>query len=147
MDALYILLQGNLTVLFSTIDNGQTVERELAQRASGEIVGEMSFVEAGTASATIKCADSSLLLALPQKLLREKLQRDRGFATRFYRAISLVLIDRLREGLTQRGLGQKAYSQERLADDIEYEDEIPLDVLEPTLLAGTRFKWMMNRQG
>ena len=146
VEALYFLLKGNLAVLFSMTVDGQLTERELARRASGEIVGEMSFVEAGNASASIKCAENSLLLAIPQQLLREKLQRDRGFATRFYRAISLVLIDRLREGLVQRGFGQKAYTEDQqLANDVEYEDEIPLDVLEPTLLAGTRFKWMMNR--
>lgn len=146
VEALYFLLQGNLAVIFSMIVDGKPVEKELARRASGEIVGEMSFVESGNASASIKCAENSLILAVPQELLREKFQSDRGFATRFYRAISLVLIDRLREGLIQRGFGQKAYSQDQeLVDYIEYEDEIPLDVLEVTLLAGTRFKWMMNR--
>lgn len=146
VEALYFLLQGNLAVIFSMMVEGKPVEKELARRASGEIVGEMSFVEAGNASASIKCAENSVVLAVPQQMLREKIQRDRGFATRFYRAISLVLIDRLREGLIQRGFGQKAYNQDQqLAEDIEYEDEIPLDVLEPTLLAGTRFKWMMNR--
>jgi bacteriocin-type transport-associated protein len=143
--ALYFLIEGNLAVVFSMTENGLTTERELARRASGEIVGEMSFVEAGNASASIKCAENSLILAIPQELLREKMQRDRGFATRFYRAISLVLIDRLREGALQRGLGQKAYDRDELAADIESEDEIPLDILEQTLLAGTRFKWMMNR--
>lgn len=148
VEALYFLLKGNLAVLFSMMVDGVPTEKELARRASGEIVGEMSFVEAGNASATIKCAENSLVLAIPQKLLREKLERDRGFATRFYRAISLVLIDRLREGLVQRGFGQKAYDQDQqMVSDVEYEDEIPLDVLEPTLLAGTRFKWMMNRLG
>ncbi|MFB2880576.1 cyclic nucleotide-binding domain-containing protein [Floridanema aerugineum] len=146
VEALYFLLQGNLAVIFSMIIDGKSVEKELARRASGEIVGEMSFVESGNASASIKCAENSLILAVSQELLREKFQSDRGFATRFYRAISLVLIDRLREGLVQRGFGQKAYSQDQeLLDDIEYEDEIPLDVLEVTLLAGTRFKWMINR--
>ncbi len=146
VEALYFLLKGNLAVLFSMTVDGVITQKELARRASGEIVGEMSFVESGMASASIKCAENSLLLAIPQELLREKIQRDRGFASRFYRAISLVLIDRLREGLVQRGFGQKAYNQDQqLADDVEYEDEIPLDVLEPTLLAGTRFKWMMNR--
>lgn len=146
VEALYFLLQGNLAVIFSMMVDGKSVDKELARRASGEIVGEMSFVESGNASASIKCAENSLVLAVPQGLLREKFKVDRGFATRFYRAISLVLIDRLREGLIQRGFGQKAYNQDQqLEDDLEYEDEIPLDVLEATLLAGTRFKWMMNR--
>ncbi len=144
--AIYFLIKGSLAVTFTTKVDGQPTEKEIARRASGEIVGEMSFVETGLASASIRCAENSFLLALSQEVLWEKLTRDRGFATRFYRAISLVLVDRLREGLVQRGFGQHAYSHEQLmADDVEYEDEIPLDVLEQTLLAGTRFKWMMQR--
>ncbi|MDX2229929.1 MAG: cyclic nucleotide-binding domain-containing protein [Leptolyngbyaceae cyanobacterium bins.349] len=146
VEAVYIVLKGNLAVTFTTQVNGKSVEKEIARRASGEIVGEMSFVETGVASASIRCAENSLLLALPQDLLWEKLSRDRGFATRFYQAISIALVDRLREGLVQRGFGQRAYNQdEMLSSDVEYEDEIALDVLEQTLLAGTRFKWMINR--
>lgn len=148
VEAIYIVLKGNLAITFTVQTDGKSVEKEIARRASGEIVGEMSFVETGVASASIRCAESSLLLALPQDLLWEKLERDRGFATRFYQAISIALVDRLREGLIQRGFGQQAYNKEEsLADDVEYEDEIELDVLEQTLLAGTRFKWMMNRLG
>lgn len=146
VEAVYIVLKGNLAVTFTTEVNGKPVEKEIARRSSGEIVGEMSFVETGVASASIRCAENSLLLALPQDLLWEKLSRDRGFATRFYQAISIALVDRLREGLVQRGFGQRAYNKDEvLSNDVEYEDEIELDVLEQTLLAGTRFKWMMNR--
>jgi bacteriocin-type transport-associated protein len=147
VEAIYIVLKGNLAITFTIQgENGASTEKEIARRASGEIVGEMSFVETGVASASIRCAENSLLLALPQDLLWEKLKQDRGFATRFYQAISIALVDRLREGLVQRGLGQRSYNKDEvLADDVEYEDEIELDVLEQTLLAGTRFKWMMNR--
>jgi bacteriocin-type transport-associated protein len=146
VDAIYMVLKGNLAVTFTTEVNGQPVEKEIARRASGEMVGEMSFVETGVASASIRCAENSLLLAIPQDLLWEKLGRDRGFATRFYQAMAIALVDRLREGLVQRGFGQRAYNQdEMLANDVDYEDEIELEVLEQTLLAGTRFKWMMNR--
>jgi bacteriocin-type transport-associated protein len=146
VEAIYMVLKGNLAVSFTVQVDGQTVEKEIARRASGEMVGEMSFVEAGVASASIRCAENSLLLALPQDVLWEKLKKDRGFATRFYQAMAIALVDRLREGLVQRGFGQLAYNKdEALADDVEYEDEIELEVLEQTLLAGTRFKWMMNR--
>lgn len=146
VEAIYMVLKGNLAITFTVQVDGKPVEKEIARRASGEIVGEMSFVETGVASASIRCAENSLLLALPQALLWEKLSRDRGFATRFYQAISVALVDRLREGLVQRGFGQRAYNKdEMLSNDVEYEDEIELDVLEQTLLAGTRFKWMMNR--
>ncbi|KAM3113420.1 cyclic nucleotide-binding domain-containing protein [Phormidesmis sp. 146-33] len=89
VEAIYIVLKGNLAITFTVEIDGQPVEKEIARRASGEIVGEMSFVETGVASASIRCAEHSLLLALPQDLLWEKLKRDRGFATRFYQAISI----------------------------------------------------------
>lgn len=145
VEAVYFLLQGTLSVLISITVEGQPTEREIARRASGEIIGEMSFVEVGAASATIRCSENSFLLAIPQEMLREKLRRDRGFATRFYQSIAIVLVDRLRDDLVRRGFGTRAYNQEQVLDDVEYEDEIPLDVLEQTLLAGTRFKWMINR--
>lgn len=145
VEAVYFLLKGAFAVVITLTVDGQVTEREIARRASGEIVGEMSFVEVGVASATIRCAENSFVLAIPQDLLREKLQRDRGFAMRFYRSLTIVLVDRLRDDLVRRGFGTQAYNQEQFLDNVEYEDEIPLDVLELTLLAGTRFKWMMNR--
>jgi CRP-like cAMP-binding protein len=145
VEAFYFLLEGALAVLISLVVDGQPTEREIARRENGEIIGEMSFVEAGDASATIRCAEPSFLLAIPQAMLREKMQRDRGFATRFYQAIAIVLVDRLRDDLLRRGFGVRAYLQGQAVDDQYEEDEIPLDVLEQTLLAGTRFKWMINR--
>lgn len=145
VEAIYFLLKGTLAVVISIVADGQPTEREIARRASGEIVGEMSFVEVGTASASIRCAENSFLLAIPQDLLRENLQQNRGFASRFYKSIALVLVDRLRDDLVRRGFGTRAYNPEQLLDEVEYEDEIPLDVLEQTLLAGTRFKWMIKR--
>jgi CRP-like cAMP-binding protein len=145
VETFYFLMEGALTVLISLVADGQVAEREIARRENGEIIGEMSFVEVGNASATIRCAEPSFLLAIPQALLREKMKRDRGFATRFYQAIATVLADRLRDDLLRRGFGVRAYLQGQSVDDQYEEDEIPLDVLELTLLAGTRFKWMINR--
>jgi CRP-like cAMP-binding protein len=146
VEALYILLEGTLAVYVSTSVDGENLEREIAKLATGEIVGEMSFVETGQASATVKSFDNSLLLALPKLELAEKLQQDRGFAARFYRAITVVLVDRLRDRLIRRGFGRLAYDKDQLlAEDIEYEDELDLNVLEHMALAGARFDWMLKR--
>jgi CRP-like cAMP-binding protein len=145
VEAIYFLLQGTLSVVITIPVDGIATEREIAQRSSGEMVGEMSFVEIGNASATIRCAENSRILAIPQALLREKLQKDRGFASRLYHALAIILVDRLWDDLLRRGFSARAYAQDQPVDDQYEEDEIPLDVLETTLLAGTRFKWMMNR--
>ncbi len=143
---LYILLEGMLAVSVSTLVDGEKSEREIAKLATGEIVGEMSFVETGQASATVKSFDNSLLLALSKLELAEKLQQDNGFAARFYRAITVVLVDRLRDRLIRRGFGRLAYDKDQLlAEDIEYEDEIDINVLEHMALAGARFDWMSKR--
>ncbi|MDZ8082250.1 MAG: cyclic nucleotide-binding domain-containing protein [Nostoc sp. DcaGUA01] len=145
VEALYILLDGKLGIFVTTPDN-KLVEREIAQSVKGEILGEMSFVEATTASATVKAAESSVLLALPQQKLAEKLKRDTGFTARFYKAIAVVLVDRIRDRLFRRGFGKLAYQLDQLlAEDIEVEDELNLDTLDNTALAGARFDWMIKR--
>lgn len=146
VEFLYILLEGMLAVSVSTLVNGEKLDREIAKLATGEIVGEMSFVETGQASATVKSFADSFLLALSKLELAEKLQQDNGFAARFYRAITVVLVDRLRDRLIRRGFGRLAYDKDQLlAEDIEYEDEIDLNVLEHMALAGARFDWMSKR--
>ena len=122
------------------------MSKEVAKLPNGEIVGEMSFVETGTASATVKAADRSLLLAVPQQQLSVKLQQNVGFASRFYRAIAAILVDRLRDQLMRRGFGRLAYKRgQSLEEDIEYEDELDLGMLEQTAIAGTRFDWLVKQ--
>ncbi|AUT00067.1 cyclic nucleotide-binding protein [Nostoc sp. CENA543] len=145
VEALYILLNGKLGIFVSTPRNGLT-QKEIAKSVKGEILGEMSFVEMTNASATVKAAESSVLLALPQQILAEKLKQDTGFTARFYRAIAVVLTDRIRDRLFRRGFGKLAYQlDELLSENIEVEDEIDLDTLDNTALAGARFDWMIKR--
>lgn len=146
VEALYIPIDGTLAVSI-TVDEGNTkVSKEIAKLSSGEIVGEMSFVEAGKASATVESFDRSILLAIPQKELEIKLKEDMQFAARFYRAIAVVLADRLRDGLSRRGYGQN-YAFSDMDEDIELDsqDELDLNTLKNTALAGTRFNWMSRR--
>uniref|UniRef100_B8HRD4 Cyclic nucleotide-binding protein n=1 Tax=Cyanothece sp. (strain PCC 7425 / ATCC 29141) TaxID=395961 RepID=B8HRD4_CYAP4 len=142
--AVYIVLSGSFAVSVSF--EPESPEQEIAQLSSGEIVGEMSFVETATASATVVCRTSAQVLALPSSQLAAHLQQDYGFATRFYRAICVVVADRLREGLIKRGYSRLAFAEgQTLEDDLEYEDEIDLQTLEQTALARVRFDWMMKR--
>ncbi|MEH1869190.1 MAG: cyclic nucleotide-binding domain-containing protein [Nostoc sp.] len=145
VEALYILLDGKLGIFVSTPQN-QFAEKEIAQSVKGEILGEMSFVEATTASATVKAIESSILLALPQEKLAKQLKQNTGFTARFYRAIAVVLVDRIRDRLFRRGFGKLAYQLDQLlAEDIEVEDELNFDTLDNTALAGARFDWMIKR--
>jgi CRP-like cAMP-binding protein len=146
VESIYILLEGTLSVSITIPDNGVMVSKEVAQLPSGEIVGEMSFIDMGNASATVTTATSSSLLGIPKVKLATKLEQDLGFASRFYQAMAVILVDRLRDRLSRRGYGSLDYRQgESLEEDIEYEDELNLDTLEQTSLASTRFDWLVKR--
>jgi bacteriocin-type transport-associated protein len=140
--AVYLLLEGMLGIYIAA--NGQNIE--VAKRVKGDILGEMSFVDGGTASATVKTLENAWVLGLPQSLLSAKLQEDRGFASRFYRAIAQILSTRCQDLLIRGGVAALDASQiNLLSEDIEVEDEIDLDVLEGTAIAGRRFDWLLQR--
>src|SRR5271166_4805466 len=68
----------------------------IARMGAGEIVGEVSLVDSAPASATITARGDSYALFLDKKILLERLEREDGFASRFYRALAIFLADRLR---------------------------------------------------
>jgi hypothetical protein len=86
------------------------------------------------------------VLAIPQKVLANKLKEDQGFASRFYQAIAQIMSTQCQDLLLRGGVSSFNASQaELLSADIEVEDEIDLDVLEGTAIAGTRFEWMIQQ--
>lgn len=113
LDTLHILLDGTLTVTvsqaennplaraFATIEGGETSGWELTRLTSGEIVGEIPFVGARPTATTVKALEKSLVMSIPRQQLAAKLQQDVGFASRFYRAIAILLSDRLQSIVSQ----------------------------------------------
>src|SRR5215471_12080364 len=87
---LYILLEGQLRVV-----QGASA-REVARLGVGEIVGEMSFIDARPPSATVLAATDVVVYAIAKQLLQEHLDRDVAFAARFYKAVATFLSDRVR---------------------------------------------------
>ncbi|MEM9539626.1 MAG: cyclic nucleotide-binding domain-containing protein [Cyanobacteria bacterium P01_E01_bin.42] len=142
VSALYILLDGTLEVSVQI----EKQKKVLATLESGEILGEISFVEAGNASATLTCLEKTLVVSLPRDRLAIHLQENPDFAARFYEAIAVVLADRLRDRFQQRGFGGATYETgESLDFDLEYADELDLDTLEQTAIAGSRFDWFLRQ--
>lgn len=91
-DALYIIAQGKVNVLKS---DGQH-ERIIAELSQGELVGEMSLIEATLTSASIQAIEPVECLVLARSDL-ERLMRDfPDFALKVYKAFCYVLSDRLR---------------------------------------------------
>jgi CRP/FNR family cyclic AMP-dependent transcriptional regulator len=135
VDALSILLEGRLAVLLGPR------EREIARLNAGEIVGEMSFVDARPPSATVKALEDSTVLALSKALLTDKLGRDMGFAARFFRALAIYLSTTVRERHRMLGYGE-GVAPEEVEDDV---DELDPNVLDGVYIAGERFDRMVKR--
>lgn len=119
VDTLYILLEGALVVSISAMEG-----RQIARLASGELVGEMSFIDNFPPSATVQTLEDSLVLAISRAELAEKLQQDEGFASRFYRALAILLSQRLRGTVRQLGEESHAASAARAACGLEGHLEI-----------------------
>lgn len=88
VDSLFILLDGCLDI----IRGGHQVSTV----HSGEILGEVSFVDAGPPMATVTAAVYSKILAIPRDLVGTRLATDASFAARFFRALATLLAARLR---------------------------------------------------
>ena len=133
VDAVYIVLHGAFAVTVG--------DREINRLGSGEVVGEMSFVDARPPSATVTAIEPSSVFAVPRVALSTRLDADTAFAAGFYRALTLFLSDRLRSTVGLLGYGD---DRDLRADEIA-SDELNPDVLDTVHLAGSRFSGMLKR--
>ena len=135
-NALYIVLDGSFRV--SLVARG---DQELSRLGVGEIVGEVSFVDARPPVATVTALEPAVVLSVPSDALRTKLQEDVGFAARFYRAVAMFLSDRLRSMAPRIGAGPGSPTTE----EIDAADELDMNVLDTVHMAGARFDRMLKR--
>jgi len=128
--------------LFFVLDGHSTVSvagvGDVARLGTGEVMGEMSFVDSSPPSATVTAEPGCVVLALPKTEMEARLARDIGFAARFYRAMALFLADRLRSANTR---GKTAAT---LGDSKVVEDELDEGLLDTVSLAGVRFERMLE---
>src|SRR5215203_2542966 len=140
VDAVFILLEGSLAVWLRS--KGRP-ERDLARLSAGEIVGEMSFVDARPPSATVRALEDSTVFAISKPALNAKLATDSGFAARFYRALAIYLSTTVRE--RHRALGGSGTGEAPEEDEEDDADELDPNVLDGVYLAGERFDRMVKR--
>jgi len=132
IDALFILLDGQLSVSVGTSN-----ATHIATLLSGEIVGEISFVDSRTPSASVTAVQDSEVLVLPRQLLAMKLANDLPFAARFYRAVATFLSDRL-----YVTVGRFGYGSHR--QDVD-PDELQGSSIDDIDLAAVRFDKLLRR--
>ncbi|MBE7380739.1 MAG: cyclic nucleotide-binding domain-containing protein [Leptolyngbya sp. SIO1E4] len=131
--AIYLILRGRFVVSVT-----RSRDTEIAHLSSGEVVGEMSFVDHLPASATVIAAEPSVVLEIDREILNQKLTQEISFACRWYQALAILLSIRLRgtvrhldaEFWQPTALGENCFSPD-MADSME--------------LGGIRFDWLMRR--
>lgn len=112
---------------------------ELAKVGAGDILGEMSLVDARPPSASAVVSEDAYVLAIDKSALKAKLQSDTGFASRFYLAIAIFLSERMRSTVGRMGYGDDSQ------DNPVEEDELDTNVLDNVHLAGARFERLLQK--
>ncbi|UPT74296.1 MAG: cyclic nucleotide-binding domain-containing protein [Elusimicrobiota bacterium] len=80
VDGLHVVASGKVGIVIKVPNKPAA---QVAELGAGEVFGEMSIVEMGTAAATVKClADDTMVLVIPQESFRRVLQEDEAFAVR-----------------------------------------------------------------
>lgn len=98
LESLFIILEGLVGVYsFALGDN------PIQLLNSGQVVGELAFLDGHKASATVRAVENSLILELPHKLLLDHIDKDPQFAIRFYRALANLGASRLRQTVEKYG--------------------------------------------
>lgn len=129
IDNLYILLSGQLAVCTEGVNN-----ETIATLGSGEIVGEMSFLESRSPSVSVLATQSSVVYKISRTAMDLRLSTNPEFRGNFYYALALFLSNRLRKTTEQMGYGKP-----------EEEDLIDFNVLDGVAQAGSRFNQILNR--
>lgn len=133
LDSIYILLSGEMSVVVDGLC-------EIARLKSGEIMGEMSLIDASPPSATVQAISESKVLEIAHRKLNDKMATDVEFAAHFYRAIATFLADRLRKTVNRLGYGEAV----SLEDEGMQADELDENILDNVYLAGGRFDRMLK---
>ena len=91
-DAIFAILDGEVKVL---LGSGESAI-EVARLGVGAIFGEMSFLSHTTASASIVAVGEVELICVSHEHISSMVDRDPGFAGRFYHSLACTLAERLR---------------------------------------------------
>jgi len=130
IDSIYIILSGEFRIF-----NEENPDINIARIGSGEIIGEMSFLDNRPPSVSVVATGASSIYKISLNRMKQYMEVDTRFAARFYYSIGLFLSDRLRKTTGRLGYGAP---QEDM-------DEINLNVLSQVGQAGARFSRILNK--
>ena len=138
----YLVTQGesieNISIVLSggfRIYNKENPNNDIASINSGEIIGEMSFLDERPPSVSVVATEQSNVYSISFQWVKQKMEVDTRFAARFFYSVALFLSDRLRKTTGRLGYG---VPQDKV-------DEININVLSNIGQAGSRFSRMLNK--
>ena len=129
IDNLFIVLSGHLS-----IRDGITNINEIASVGSGEILGEMSFLEARPPSVSVTASENCEIFIISKRSIEQRMEKDLQFRSNFYFGLALFLSNRLRKTTDQLGFGVP-----------EETDLIDTNVLDGVARAGARFSEILKK--
>jgi len=132
IENIFIVLSGSFKIF-----NEQKPDINIAQIGSGEIIGEMSFLDERPPSVSVVATETSSVYSISLERMKQFMEVDTRFAARFYYSIGLFLSDRLRKTTGRLGYGE--------LEENEDVDEININVLSQIGQAGSRFSRMLNK--
>jgi CRP/FNR family transcriptional regulator, cyclic AMP receptor protein len=136
VENLFIVLDGEFAILA-----GKNNEKKITELESGEIIGEMSFVDSTPPIVDVKALRDSFVYKISRIKLNEKIEKDVSFSAHFYKAISIFLADRLRANISHIG-----YGNVNEADNSNNYSGKELDfmIMDNVSIAGERFQRMLK---
>ncbi len=133
LESVIFLLQGECVVT-------ENAAGEIARLGAGEIVGEMSFLDAAPPSATVTAVGDGRALFLDKETLARRLETDAAFGCRFYRALAIFLAHRMRR--TMRRMGGAGAPD--LDPQTAAKDELNSRILDVVSIARDRFDRLLK---
>ena len=156
VDALYVLLDGQMAIsapegnfnplylCFSGLDNSTREQKAFATLSKGSMPGIISFLDFQPLPVTIRAAKESLVFAVPRQTLVTKLQVDNSFASRFYRVITIEVLELLQAVSTRL---VEAKDVQAVNGDATLDEELNIDDLEQMSDGAKKFNWMLSQLG
>ena len=89
---IYAIVEGDVRVVVGSGDQAT----EVARLGAGTFFGEMSFLSHATTSANIIADGTVEIMCVTQRNILGMMEKDPGFAGRFYRSLACTLAERLR---------------------------------------------------
>ena len=114
---------------------------EITRMGIGEMAGEIGLLDSRPPIATVVAVGVVRVFVLEYATLRTKMERDSGFAARFYRAVGLVLANRLTASQT----APSSTGGSRLSEDARDEGELQPELMDSVALSGARFLSFLSR--